>query len=191
MDIDELLIILEKNRTKLTKIDDDFYDRIKDEIRKLEKMRDRADDEEISRINDNIRTLRRILKKIFETRTSKIIRIAWSMVCGNSESTENLNSGEKELLFRLVEVIKNYKERIMSYPEKDVHYEQVREEKIEKIENDYVLVRVKTSIDEFEGVDGKTYKLSREDVVTLPRLNAKALIKADIVEIIESDEVKI
>jgi len=35
------------------------------------------------------------------------------------------------------------------------------------------------------GVDGKTYKLRREDVVVLPELNAKALIKDGVAEEIE------
>ena len=71
MDIDELLIILEKNRSKLTKLEDDFYQKVKTRIVELEELRKEANDDEISRIDDEIRTIRRIQRRIFEARTSK------------------------------------------------------------------------------------------------------------------------
>jgi DNA replication factor GINS len=184
MDIDELLIILEKNRNRLTKLEDDFYEKIQEKISELENLRKEADDYEISRIDDNIRTIRRIHRKIFETRTSKIIRAAWAAVCGEGGSVENLTSVERNLYAKLVETLSDYRDAVISGMKKAVD-----EKHIEKDLPEYVLVRVKTDIEEFEGIDGKTYKLSREEVVTLPKLNAKALIKADAVEPIEIIEV--
>jgi DNA replication factor GINS len=186
MDIDELLIILEKSRTgKLTKIDDDFYLNLRKRISELESMRNGADEMEISRIDDEIRTLRRLHRRIFEARTSKIVRAAWATACHgeSAESIENLISGEKTLLTKLIDVIIDFRDNFV-FGEKDEVNEDVRGVE-EEIEKDTLLVRVKTNIPEFEGIDGKTYKLSREDVVTLPSLNAKALIKADAVELIE------
>jgi len=110
MDIDELLLILEKSRTgKIQKIDDDFYDRLRERIEELEELRKKTDnDREISRIEDELRTLKRIRRRIFEIRTGKIVRAAWSEVCETEsgiEGLENLIEAEKNLLRKLVEVI--------------------------------------------------------------------------------------
>jgi DNA replication factor GINS len=176
MDIDELLVILEKNRTKLTKLDDDFYQQIRKRILELEELRKDAVEEEISRIDDEIRTIKRIQRKIFETRTSKIIRAAWAKVCGESVSVENLTNAEKNLLFKLTDLISEFRDSIME--------SKFEAEKTEEKSNNIELLRIKTNIGKLES-DGKTYKLSREDVVTLPKLSAKALIKADAAESIE------
>ena len=189
MDIDELLLILEKSRTgKIQKIDDDFYDRLRERIEELEELRKKTDnDREISRIEDELRTLKRIRRRIFEIRTGKIVRAAWSEVCETEsgiEGLENLIEAEKNLLRKLVEVINEFKRWIFESvePEKEEEEKEVTEV---KSEDGYVLVRVKNDVPEFEGIDGKTYKLRREDVVTLPALNAKALMKGNVVEIIE------
>jgi|Deesub1362A_J573_1020465.scaffolds.fasta_scaffold00221_59 DNA replication factor GINS len=188
MDIDELLIFLEKNRNKLIKIEDDFYEKINNRLSELEKSRLSAGDSEIARIDDNIRTIRRIQKKIFETRTSKIVRLAWSRVCGGTEDIESLNKGEKELYFNLVQILSEYRDSVFQNKKIEKENREIEPEE-SYINSDYIVVRVKSNLDEFEGVDGKTYKLSKEDVVTLPKLNAKALIKADAVEPIETREV--
>jgi DNA replication factor GINS len=183
MDIDELLIVLEKNRSKLTKLEDDFYQQIRKRISELEKLRREADDYEASRIDDEIRTIKRIQRKIFETRTSKIIRAAWAKVCGEAVSVENLTSAERDLLTKLTDLISEFRDVLTGEvsPEGENTNAQANEG-YGKNSRDYELIRVKTNIGKFEGVDGKTYKLSREDVVTLPKLNAKALIKADAAE---------
>jgi DNA replication factor GINS len=176
MDIDELLVILEKNRTKLTKLDDDFYQQIRKRILELEELRNDAAEEEISRIDDEIRTIRRIQRKIFETRTSKIIRIAWAKVCGESVGVENLTNAEKNLLFKLTNLISEFRDSIMEgkfeaeKPEQELHNAE--------------LLRIKTNVGRVE-INGKTYKLSKEDVVTLPKSDARALIKADAAEPID------
>ncbi len=184
MDIDELLIVLEKNRSKLTKLEDDFYQQIQRRISELEESRKDADDYEISRIDDEIRTIKRIQRKIFETRTSKIIRAAWAKVCGEAVSVENLTTAERNLLVKLTELISEFRDSITGETTTDTT--ETERQKNQKGDNeipyDFELVRVKTNVGKFEGVDGKTYKLSREDVVTLPKLNAKALIKADAAE---------
>ncbi|AEA47904.1 hypothetical protein [Archaeoglobus veneficus] len=180
MDIEELLIILEKSKSKIQPIDETLYDELKNRIRELEEEKKRAGDDEILRIDDELRTLRRIQRRLFEVRTSKIVRAAWAEVCGTAsgiEGFENLTDKEKKFFRRLVELIKEFKQEVLEILS-------VKEEE-EKKDSGYILVRVKSDIPEFEGVDGKTYKLRKEDVVTLPALNAKALIKGDAVEIIE------
>ena len=178
MDIDELLTILEKSKSgKLQKIDENLYDKIKEKIAELEERKKNASSEdEIIRIEDEIRTLKRIQRRIFEARTSKIIKMAWAKVCETEtdEEFDNMTSVEKSLFKKLVEILENFKRLILEHVKKE-----------EKEEAKYILVRIKKDIPEFVGVDGKTYKLRREDVVVLPELNAKALIKDGVAEEIE------
>jgi len=174
MDIDELLEILEKTKEgKLQKIDEDLYARIGERIEELEKRRESVErEEELARIEDEIRTLKKIRRRIFEARTRKIIKLAWAKVCDVEidEEIDNMTSAEKGLFEKLVELLESFKRLV---------FERRRREKR------YVLVRIKKDVPEFVGVDGKTYKLRREDVVLLPELNAKALIKEGVAEEIE------
>jgi DNA replication factor GINS len=183
MDMDELLLILEKCKAgKLQKINDNLYANLKERIKELEEMRKTADENEILRIEDEIRTLKRIQKKIFEARTGKIVRAAWAEICGASVSgdLENMIEKEKELFRKLVDVIKEFKKWV----------EESKEEVKEGRKGEYMLIRIKSDIPEFQGVDGKTYKLRREDVITLPTLNAKALIKGGVAEEITVKDVR-
>ena len=79
---------------------------------------------------------------------------------------------EKDLFDKIVELLEEFKSAILGKLKK--------EEKIE-----YVLVRIKKDIPEFEGVDGRIYRLKKEDIVLLPQLNAKALIESGVAEIVE------
>jgi len=175
MDIDELMTIIERSKSgKLQKIDDDIYDKIKERIAELEKMRESARDEsELIRIEDEIRTLKKIQRKLFEIRIGKIVKIAWAKVCEveTDEELENMTTVERSLFKKLVELLESFKRLILEH----VKREEVR----------CVVVRIKRDIPEFVGVDGRVYKLKREDVVTLPEPNAKALINEGVAEEIE------
>jgi len=175
MNIDELLLLVEKNRSQLSKIDDELYDKLRERIKELEELKTSADDVDFFRFEDEIRTLRRLQKKIFELRTGKIISAAWAEVCRQQIGTEieNMCSYERNFFKKLTDVIKDFKKAIL-------------EGEIQK-SGDRTLVRIKKDI-EIQGTDGKTYKLRKEDVVTLPQLNADALIKSEIAERIEVRE---
>ncbi|MCS7144931.1 MAG: hypothetical protein NZ879_07935 [Archaeoglobaceae archaeon] len=164
--IEELLTLIEKNRSQLTKIDEELYEKIRKRIEELEGQRG-----ENERVEDEIRTLNRLQKKLFELRTGKIINAAWAEVCGQEVgfSEENMSSLEREFFRTLIETISEFRRRVF----------EERKEKLDK-----VLVRIKKDV-EILGVDGKRYKLRREDVATLPAENAEVLIKSGMAERIE------
>jgi len=164
--IEELLTLIEKNRSQLTKIDSDLYEKIN---RRIEELEGKKGDEE--RIEDEIKALRRLQKKLFELRTGKIINAAWAEVCGQEVGfgEECLTPPEREFFRALVEKISEFRRSVF-------------EGKSEKLER--VLVRIKKDV-EILGVDGKRYKLRREDVATLPAENAEALVKSGIAEKVE------
>jgi len=180
LNIDELLILLEKSREGIQKIDEDLFFRINSRIEELNDRKKDAGENEFDKIDEELRTLKRIQKRIFELRTIKIINMAWAEVCGTEsgiEGSENMISVEREFYSSLLSLLKDYKNRVVSF-------RPVENVKVER-EPDRILVRIKQDIPEFEGVDGKTYKLRKEDVVLIPSLNANALIKSGIAEKIE------
>ncbi len=181
MDIEELLIIVEKSRgSKIQKIDPDFYEMLRNRIKELEELR--KESEEVERIDDEIRTIRKIQRRIFEARVSKIVRAAWAEVCETEsgiEGMENLIDRERELFRKIVEVLRDFRKWVFE----GESFKEGRDEA--GGERKTFVVRVKQDIPEFEGVDGKTYKLRKGDVVTLPSLNANVLVKSDAVEVIE------
>jgi Uncharacterized protein conserved in archaea len=147
-------------------MDEDLYEKVRKRIEELEEKR-----KEDERFEDEIRTLKRLQKKLFELRTGKIINAAWAEVCGQevSFSEENLTEPERIFFRKLVELIDSFRREVF-------------EEKRSKPER--VLVRIKKDI-EILGIDGKRYKLRREDVATLPLENAEVLIKGGIAEKVE------
>ncbi|MEM4472997.1 MAG: hypothetical protein QXR27_03195 [Archaeoglobaceae archaeon] len=164
--IEEFLILIDKNRSQLSKIDEDFYEKVRKRIEELEEKR-----KEDERVEDEIRTLKRLQKKLFELRTGKIINAAWAEVCGQEVSfnEENLIEAEKIFFRKLIELIESFRREVF-------------EEKKVKISR--VLVRIKKDV-EILGIDGKRYKLRKEDVATLPAENAEVLIKSGMAEKIE------
>uniref|UniRef100_A0A7J2TJE1 GINS subunit domain-containing protein n=1 Tax=Archaeoglobus fulgidus TaxID=2234 RepID=A0A7J2TJE1_ARCFL len=167
--IEELLILIDKNKSQIGKMDEDLYEKVRKRIEELEERR-----KEDERFEDEIRTLKRLQKKLFELRTGKIIDAAWAKVCGQeiSFSEENLTELERIFFRKLVELIDSFRREVF-------------EEKREKMER--VLVRIKKDV-EILGIDGKRYKLRREDVATLPMENADVLIKGGFAERIEVKE---
>lgn len=168
MDIDEIIAIWESCRNgEFKKIPENFYDTLRNLIEEKEKAKSRVDEDEYVKIEDEIRTLKRIRREVFEARVSRILKMAWMSVCGCKVDEDSMIDVEKDLYRKIVEILEKFKSKIFG---------KKREEK--------VLVRIKKDV-EFEGVDGRTYKLKREDVVLLPEANAKALIDGGFAERIE------
>ncbi|WP_457550357.1 hypothetical protein [Archaeoglobus sp.] len=169
MDIDEIIAVWESLRNgELKRLPEDFYETIQTMIEEREKKKAYADDDEYYRLEDEIRTLKRIRKDVFEARVNRILRMAWMSMCGCRVDEDSMIEAEKDLYRKIVDLLEKFKFKIFG---------KKREEKI--------LVRIKKDVPEFEGVDGRVYRLRREDVVLLPKLNAKALVEGGIAEKIE------
>jgi len=169
MDIDEIISIWERCRNgEFEKIPNDFYSKIHEMIKDREKKKENANEDEYYRLEDDIRVLKRIRRDVFEKRTWNILKMAWRKVCGDTIDEENMTDSEKEFYSKIVEILERFKRTVFG------------ERKEEK-----VLVRVRRDIPEFEGIDGRIYRLRKEDVILLPKLNAKALIDGGLAEEID------
>jgi DNA replication factor GINS len=107
--IEELLTLIEKNRTQLTKIEENVYEKIRSKIEELEEKKG-----ENERIEDEIKTLRRLQRRLFELRTGKIINAAWAEVCGQEVGfiEENMSPLEREFFRDLVEKIREFQKKV-------------------------------------------------------------------------------
>ncbi len=189
MDIEKLIAIYEEGKKGgLQKLESEFYDEVRDFISALEREKENSKSElEVMKIEDRIRTARRLMKKIFEGRISKITNLALAKAFGTEVELRYLTPGEEEVLKNMIETIEKAKRRMLEGEEETDRVEDVDEE---SSGDDRVLVRIIEDIEDILGSDGKTYKLNCEDVITLPRVNAEALVKRGVAEIIEVGDKK-
>ncbi len=163
MDIDEIIAIWESCRNgEFRRIPENFYDTLKEMIEEREKAKNNVDENDYFKIEDEIRTLKRIRRDVFEARVNRILKMAWMNVCGCKVDEESMIEVERDLYRKIIEILEKFKSKIFERKEK-------------------IMVRVKRDV-EFEGVNGRTYKLRRDDIVLLPNENAKALIEGGFVE---------
>jgi DNA replication factor GINS len=156
------------------RIPDDFYERIGEMIKERMEKKAGLDEDEYLEIEDEIRSLKRARMDVFKVRLDRILKLAWkSVCCKETEGLDNMTKSERDVFERIVEILESFKAMVFG------------ERKKEKDSKAYVLVRVKRDVPEFEGVDGRVYKLRREDVALLPNLNAKALIDGGFVDLLE------
>jgi|Deesub1362A_J573_1020465.scaffolds.fasta_scaffold00160_61 DNA replication factor GINS len=186
MDIEELIVIYEEGKKSgLQKIEIEFYKEVREYISRLEKEKSRhMGDYNLQKIEDQIRTARKMLKKIFEGRMIKIINIATTKAFGTEVEIKNLTLEEEKFYDALLDLLERAKKEMLEGKE-------ITEEELEvRMDEEYILIRMLETVEDITASDGKTYKLNREDVLTLPRINAEALIKRGIAEQIRVGEKK-
>ncbi len=185
MEIKDLIEIHRREKVSpyLQNVGDDFYDRVKELIKRKYSSYLRVKDEDISKVSlilQELENIRNIVIDIYETRERKIVTNALYYVkSGEQIDFENLTKEEKELLQRIIEILKKTrKETLNLSPEKgETISEEVEEEEEQEEEIRYVTVRILQDLPAIVGIDGRIYgDFKAEDVVTLPEPNARALI---------------
>lgn len=193
MEIRDLIEIHRREKVSpyLQNVGDDFYDRVKELIRRKYSNYLRVKDEDISKVSmilQELENIRNIIIDIYETRERKIVTNALYYVkSGEKINFENLTREENELLKRIIEVLKETrKETLNLSPEMEKIQEEIEEEEEQEEGIRYVTVRILQDLPAIVGIDGKIYgDFKAEDIVTLPEPNARALINRG-----EAQEVK-
>jgi DNA replication factor GINS len=62
----------------------------------------------------------------------------------------------------------------------DTAEKETESESFPERKDEYIIVRMLADVDAFLGVDGRTYSLKKEDVVSLPRINGEVLCDHNI-----------
>ncbi|HLB70791.1 MAG: hypothetical protein OIN88_04565 [Candidatus Methanoperedens sp.] len=188
-----------KPGSKLTRIENDFYEKVAMQIRELAEEKKKIDDTYSTKyaiLEDELRTARKAIENIIEKRTAKIIKLASISAQSKEKEKQELDSMTREeqaFYNRLLELMTDYRsellERILSKKEKlmiqeqqttrtpgEIRSKEANSEGKKDISKEYIVVRLLKDIPTFVGVDGRNYTLAKEDVAVLSAVNAKALI---------------
>ncbi|MCD6108239.1 MAG: DNA replication complex GINS family protein [Thermoplasmata archaeon] len=172
----------EKNSPLLSRLEDDFYQGLNEYLKNLEKEYNLIEDKDLPKaklLRDEIENAKRTAENIYEQREKKIVQAALVARKGGRPNIENLTPAEKNLFESIVNSLRKGYENIFhgKKPERNVEY--IKKEEKEKGD---MLLKINQEIPEFVDSDGNRYSLKKEDVVTLPREIANALINRKVAE---------
>ena len=208
MDIEKLWEILykERNTASLQELPESFCEEVRGYMKKLEEEKREVDERRSELVEDEIRNARMKVEGIIRRRIGKIVKLA-------SSGMKTAPKGMLEEEERIFEGVKSYveegKERIFALILEET--EGGREEKSEKRDAESTektfknvekqvsakntneelhIVRILEDIPTFMGIDGRIYKVGKEDVIMLPKTNAEILCKRGVAVEIEGKERK-
>ncbi|MHC1635275.1 MAG: DNA replication complex subunit Gins51 [Candidatus Methanospirareceae archaeon] len=195
MDIEKLWEILykERNTASLQELPQDFYSEAGLYLRKLEEEKEGADDKRRELIEDEIRNARSKIEDIIRRRIGKIVKIASS---GVKTMPKGLVREEREIFEGVMSCVEEGRRRIMEIAlgrgGRDLEMSEEKGERRggkeegeigeKKGREEYIVVRILGDIPSFMGVDGRVYKLRREDVVMIPKINAEILCSNNLAQ---------
>jgi len=201
MNLEDLRLIQANERRSqgLQALEPDFYKRAMAYINELDDSKRQADDARVAMIDNELQSARRVIDDIFKRRLGKIIKMASTRAFGLDIDPDGATQGEQEIFEQLVSLIQESKSKILgsalqsraAKTEKTSKHTESSLLKRTDIGEEFAVVRVLKDIPMFMGTDGRSYQLSEEDVVVLPKANAKALCDrrvAVMINIGKSDE---
>lgn len=155
----------EREREGLTKLADDFFEKVKEYLSERERQMKReaegkVAERKVEEIKAEIENAKKVFKKIFEIRARKILNQAVRCMEARVHDTSNMIGEEEQLYFRVLSLLKEHMKEV--------------EEKLEG--GNMVLVRILDRIGKFQWEDEIYGPYEKEDVVTLPKQIAKILI---------------
>ncbi|MEA1945409.1 MAG: hypothetical protein U9N07_08815 [Euryarchaeota archaeon] len=205
MDFEELRNILTREqRSKLAKLEPDFYESVRAYLDGLREEQKTASDREAPLLADEFETAGDHLQRIFKLRVGKIVKLASLNISmeidGTRYEVDAMTPVERDIYHSVLAAVRQGWSAIVGMltgesgpptPE-EIPARMVEEvsdvEHIEDVEvpghgvlDDYTIVRVLKDIPTFMGADSHHYTLAKNDVVTLPNLNAKVLCKRRVV----------
>lgn len=189
---------LEKNSPELSKIPQDFYEKVQD---LLEKMKEAERIEENSQkkmlLHDEHSQTKKITLSIFEHREKKLVLAALSSIRSGKPNLSNLCSQELAIYETLVSTIqqgrsliweRKKQERTTELKQKPV--QPVDTLQIKKpadtpvkplsVKNTNTILLITEDIPTFMGTDTQEYSLKKHDIISLPLETAGPLMKRNV-----------
>lgn len=159
----------EQRDPKLSRLPDDFLDKVNTYIEQKEKLLGTKKDKQISQEIDNAK---RLLESIFNRRETKIINHA-ILTSRTDIPIENLTKEEEELFYSMVDQLKERRGKALN-----LLFKRSKEE--EKPENNLDLEEIEFTEDipEFAGIDSKNYgPYKKGEKAKIPKENAELFKK--------------
>jgi len=153
----------EQNSPKLTKLPENFYDKVNAYLQQKRKTDER-------RAGLELKNVERLVEDIFNRRERKILNLVL-ISARTAIPPENLSEEEISLFESVVNLIKDRRENILS---------KLLEKKEEKTET---LIVFKEDVPQFVGIDMNTYgPFKKGDIAKLPEDNMKIMIEQGVAE---------
>lgn len=145
----------------------EYFGKMREELRMLDENTLRC-----RMLRMELEKAQELASSLLETRLNKIV---WNTITGKSIPQNHLTKTETKIYRKLLEAYDNYESLKRGILEGKNSLEAALKD---YSESEKVMVRFKTNIPSIVGVDMRTYgPFEPEDVATLPRENAEALIR--------------
>lgn len=207
MDREQLWKILydERNMAALQELPADFFEDVRKHIENLKDEKREADEKRGELVEDEIRNARTKVEDIIRRRIGKIVKLASSGVKTQpkgmldaeerifEEVRRHVEEGKESLLALILNAREDKDKRVYKNMKMKMNKSEKaerNEEKEAEEEEEAVIVRILDDIEDFVGTDGKTYKVKREDIIMLPKINAEILCKRGFAERFDSSTEK-
>ena len=188
--------ISERREGRLVELPEKFFEKLHNlEKMLLELLEEHGNDaERKDRVNDDLRKLMDLKIDLIKRREMKLADLAVEIVNKQNPGENAVDNSEKEFLKEMCKIIEKHRDEMIrnepSFEEKveeevEEKVEEEVEEKVEEEVEDYLLVKVTDSIPTFIGMDSKSYTLEKNDILHLPKYNARLLMDAGKIERME------
>jgi DNA replication factor GINS len=185
---------IEKQSPTLTRVHHDFYDKLKSYLQDLQVIVSKEQDTKKHALyTDELNNTTKIGQHIYELREKKIVQAALSTVRGGEPNLEYLLTDEQTLYQTLVDIINKNRVHILKSvnitkkekikPEDKKTFLKTDKQMIKS--NSNPILRITADIPCFVGTDIKTYRLRKNDVLSLPQDMAKTLENRKVATLIK------
>ncbi len=194
MQLDTLrnIILNERESARLCEIAPDTYEAARRYLSGLQAQVYAAEDplsEDTRSLIEEIHSVRETVRELFQIRSRKILALAGARMETpvDREEVKKMIPPEKEMYHIILAALEDCR-RVTTEGKACAEQEEpegVRggaeeEEPSPPGMDGQLMVRMLSDVDAFLGVDGRIYSLKKEDVVTLPRINAEVLCDHNI-----------
>ena len=187
--------ISERKEGRLVELPEKFFEKLHNlERMLLEILKESENDQEKKeRVSEDMRKLSDLKLDLIKRREMKLADLAIESVNKQNPEQNAVEESEKEFMQEMCKIIEKHRNEAMSNegsvkneeePEVEVveEKEEPEVEVVEKEIDDYLLVKVLDAIPAFIGMDSKSYTLEKNDILHLPKYNARLLMDAGKIE---------
>lgn len=173
-------ILKEEQKAKLSALDKDFYEKAHALFREIKAEIEKTDPENMKHglLTSELKVSKINFEEILDIRRGKIIKEAsiQSLKHKEQHEPENLIPVEKKLYDELFASLIAWRKDRLHEKKKEPAAPVKKAEPAIDLKKDYMMVRMLLTVPTFVGADARNYTLGKEDIATVPAVNAMALI---------------
>jgi len=182
---------LERDNKTLYKIDDTFFNRVKEYLaikKKLIEQNKNSDNifakESVFTAEIELKNANKIIVDLASRRVRKIVMQALTNIYSRAHDTERMLNFEERFYYKILEELRTYIETFLS------NFDESKQSlEIKKSEGEFLLIRFLEDVPKFAWKDGNDYgPFGKEDVANLPKEISEFLISQSKAVLIEVED---